>query len=170
MIGSLKIKIHSGVIGTFKMVKPIIIAGGIGTRLWPMSSKVLPKQFMKVNSQKSLFQETLSRIASKKFEKPIIVTNIEYKELINIQLAEEDVEADILFEEIQKNSLPKPISRDQSHFKCNRLCHFYKNNWPGTDKNMCIYIQNHLHEHGMEKTVRDCSREGFDIGFYEAPG
>jgi hypothetical protein len=74
------------------------------------------------------------------------------------------------FEEIQKNSLPKPISRDQSHFKCNRLCHFYKNNWPGTDKNMCIYIQNHLHEHGMEKTVRDCSREGFDIGFYEAPG
>ena len=106
MIGSLKIKIHSGVIGTFKMVKPIIIAGGIGTRLWPMSSKVLPKQFMKVNSQKSLFQETLSRIASKKFEKPIIVTNIEYKELINIQLAEEDVEADILFEEIQKNTCP----------------------------------------------------------------
>ena len=65
MIGSLKIKIHSGVIGTIKMVRPIIIAGGIGTRLWPMSSKVLPKQFMKVNSQKSLFQETLSRIASK---------------------------------------------------------------------------------------------------------
>ena len=102
MIGSLKIKIHSGVIGTLKMVRPIIIAGGIGTRLWPMSSKVLPKQFMKVNSQKSLFQETLSRIASKKFEKPVIVTNIEYKELIEMQLAEEDVEADILFEEIQK--------------------------------------------------------------------
>tara|TARA_B100000963_G_scaffold328438_1_gene316989 strand:+ start:28952 stop:30397 length:1446 start_codon:yes stop_codon:yes gene_type:complete len=106
MIGSLKIKIHSGVIGTLKMVRPIIIAGGIGTRLWPMSSKVMPKQFMKVNSQKSLFQETLSRIASKKFEKPIIVTNIEYKELIEIQLAEEDVEADILYEEIQKNTCP----------------------------------------------------------------
>lgn len=106
MIGSLKIKIHSGVIGTLKMVRPIIIAGGIGTRLWPMSSKVMPKQFMKVNSQKSLFQETLSRIASKKFEKPTIVTNIEYKELIEIQLAEEDVEADILYEEIQKNTCP----------------------------------------------------------------
>ena len=61
---------------------------------------------MKVNSQKSLFQETLSRIASKKFEKPTIVTNIEYKELIEIQLAEEDVEADILYEEIQKNTCP----------------------------------------------------------------
>ena len=106
MIGSLKIKIHSGVIGTLKMVRPIIIAGGIGTRLWPMSSKVMPKQFMKVNSQKSLFQETLSRIASKKFKKPTIVTNIEYKELIEIQLAEEDVEADILYEEIQKNTCP----------------------------------------------------------------
>ena len=87
-------------------IKGILLAGGHGTRLWPMSSKVLPKQFMKVNSQKSLFQETLSRIASEKFEKPIIVTNIEYKELINIQLAEEDVEADILFEEIQKNTCP----------------------------------------------------------------
>ena len=106
MIGSLKIKIRSGVIGTLKMVRPIIIAGGIGTRLWPMSSRVLPKQFMKINSQKSLFQETLSRITSKKFEKPIIVTNIEHKELIKMQLAEEDVEADIFFEEIQKNTCP----------------------------------------------------------------
>ncbi len=88
------------------MVKPIIIAGGIGSRLWPMSSRVMPKQFMKVNSQKSLFQETLSRITSKKFEKPIIVTNLEYKELIDIQLLEEDLVADIIYEEIQKNTCP----------------------------------------------------------------
>lgn len=74
------------------------------------------------------------------------------------------------FEEIQQNDAPKPISYDRSNWKCTKLCHFCKNNWPDTDQNMCIYIENYLKDHGMEKTVADCSRKGFDIGFYEAPG
>ena len=83
------------------MVRPIIIAGGIGSRLWPMSSKIMPKQFLKINSQFSLFQDTLLRISSKKFNKPIIVTNLEYKDVINKQLAEVNIKAEIIFEEIQ---------------------------------------------------------------------
>ncbi len=74
------------------------------------------------------------------------------------------------FEEIQKNVSPKPISPTRKSFKCTKLCHYYKNNWADTDQNMCMYIQNHLDKHGMEKTISECSREGFDIGFYEAPG
>ncbi len=74
------------------------------------------------------------------------------------------------FQDIQQNDLPKPISNDRSHWKCTKLCHFCKNNWPETDENMCMYIEKHLHKHGMEKTISECSREGFDIGFYEAPG
>ena len=35
---------------------------------------------------------------------------------------------------------------------------------------MCIYIEKHLKKHGMDKTIEDCTREGFNIGFYEAPG
>jgi hypothetical protein len=35
---------------------------------------------------------------------------------------------------------------------------------------MCIYIEKHLQKHGMDKTIKECTREGFDIGFYEAPG
>lgn len=105
MIGFLKMKTHTEE-NLIRMVKPIIIAGGIGSRLWPISSKNLPKQFMKINDRKSLFQETLSRVSSKKFLKPIIVTNIDYQEIVHEQLAEEGIKADIIFEEIQKNTCP----------------------------------------------------------------
>jgi len=74
------------------------------------------------------------------------------------------------FEEIQQNNTPKPISCDRNNWKCTKLCHFYKNNWPDTEQNMCMYIENHLNKYGMEKTVSECTRKGFDIGFYEAPG
>ena len=73
-------------------------------------------------------------------------------------------------EEIRQNVAPKPLDNARKHWKCKYLCHFCKNNWPGTDEKMCIYIEKHLKKHGMEKTVEDCTREGFNIGFYEAPG
>jgi hypothetical protein len=74
------------------------------------------------------------------------------------------------FSDIQKNNLPRPISLDRTNWKCTKLCHYCKTNWPETDKNMCIYIDEYLKKHGMQKTVNDCTRSGFDIGFYEAPG
>ena len=76
----------------------------------------------------------------------------------------------VRFQEIQKNDSPRPISSDRSNWKCTKLCHFCKNNWPETDENMCMYIEKHLKKHGMEDTIANCSRKGFDIGFYEAPG
>ena len=74
------------------------------------------------------------------------------------------------FESIKANNKPKPLSAKRNHWKCTKLCHFYKNNWPGTDKNMCIYIEEHLKEHGMKETVSKCTKEDFSIGYYEAPG
>lgn len=74
------------------------------------------------------------------------------------------------FEQIRANNTPKPIDSSRSHWKCTKLCHFCKNNWPGSDKNMCIYIEEYLKKHGMEKTVKDCTRTGFSIGYYESPG
>jgi hypothetical protein len=74
------------------------------------------------------------------------------------------------FEDIKANNTPKPLSQSRDSWKCTKLCHFYKNNWPGTDKNMCIYIEDHLKNEGMENTLKKCTREGFDIGFYSAPG
>jgi ATP-dependent helicase/DNAse subunit B len=74
------------------------------------------------------------------------------------------------FESIKANNSPRPLSQDRSHWKCTKLCHYYKNNWPGTDQNMCIYIGEHLKEHGMDKTIECCTKEGFSIGHYSAPG
>jgi hypothetical protein len=74
------------------------------------------------------------------------------------------------FQEIQKNNQPTPISTDRSSWKCTKLCHFCKNNWPETKQNMCIYIEEYLKKNGMDKTIAHCSRNGFDIGFYESPG
>lgn len=74
------------------------------------------------------------------------------------------------FENIKANNSPRPISHDRNNWKCTKLCHFCKNNWPETNQNMCVYIDDYLQKNGMEKTIEDCKRPGFDIGFYEAPG
>tara|TARA_B100001778_G_scaffold333803_1_gene343234 strand:- start:513 stop:1388 length:876 start_codon:yes stop_codon:yes gene_type:complete len=74
------------------------------------------------------------------------------------------------FQQISRNQTPKPMSYTRNHWKCNKLCHFYKNNWPGTDQNMCIYTEEHLKKHGMDETVKRCTAEGFSVGHYEAPG
>lgn len=74
------------------------------------------------------------------------------------------------FIEIQANNLPRPINANRSDFRCTKLCHFYKNNWPDTNQNMCQYVENHVKLYGIEQTMQNCSRPGFEIGFYKAPG
>jgi len=74
------------------------------------------------------------------------------------------------FEEIKKTVKPKLLSYDQSHWKCTKLCDFCKKDWPGTNESMCRYVSNQLDQFGMLDTVQNCTKEGFDIGHYEAPG
>lgn len=74
------------------------------------------------------------------------------------------------FLDIQNNQTPKPISENRDTWKCTKLCHYCKHNWPGTDEKMCIYIENSLKTKGMDQTIKECSKPGFDIGFYSAPG
>lgn len=74
------------------------------------------------------------------------------------------------FEEIKANNRPQPLSQSRESWKCTRLCHYYKNNWPETDQNMCMYIENHIKTHGLDETVKRCTKDGFSIDFYESPG
>ena len=74
------------------------------------------------------------------------------------------------FKQIQRNDFPMPISKNRKSFKCTKLCHFYKNNWPETNKSMCHHVEEHLEAFGEQGTIERCTREGHNIGYYEAPG
>ena len=75
-----------------------------------------------------------------------------------------------MFEEIRANQKPKPVSQDRNSFKCQKLCHYYKTNWPGTEKTMCHHIEDQIKTIGMTETVKNFSKPGFTIGKYKDPG
>lgn len=64
----------------------VILAGGTGTRLWPMSSKEKPKQFQKLVSDKTMLQETVARVAFVGMENITICTNKEYEHYVREQI------------------------------------------------------------------------------------
>ena len=91
-------------------MKTVILAGGKGTRLWPLSRELMPKQFIKLFDDRSLFQRTFERAML--FSKPseiFIVTNEAYKFRILDDLRELGIELpgeNILLEPMAKNTLP----------------------------------------------------------------
>ncbi|MDJ0613087.1 MAG: mannose-1-phosphate guanylyltransferase/mannose-6-phosphate isomerase [Rhizobiaceae bacterium] len=86
---------------------PLILSGGAGTRLWPLSRRTRPKQFLKIGGDYTLFQNTVLRCRSDLFEQqPIVVASNEHRFLIAENLRELGVEADILLEPVGRNSFP----------------------------------------------------------------
>ncbi|NJE42539.1 mannose-1-phosphate guanylyltransferase/mannose-6-phosphate isomerase [Thermococcus sp. GR6] len=91
-------------------MKTLILAGGKGTRLWPLSRELMPKQFMRMFDDYSLFQKTVQRALM--FSKPneiFIVTNKKYKFRVLDDLRElglELPEENLLLEPVGKNTLP----------------------------------------------------------------
>lgn len=84
------------------MVKPIILAGGNGTRLWPMSRTDYPKQFHPFDNSASLFQETVMRFT----EDPIVVCNEAHRFIALEQLANIEYTGTIVLEENANNTAP----------------------------------------------------------------
>lgn len=70
-------------------IHPVIMCGGAGTRLWPVSNRACPKQFHRLVSDKSVFQETVLRFQGQPgfHPEPVIVSNVAYAGLIAAQLA-----------------------------------------------------------------------------------
>jgi mannose-1-phosphate guanylyltransferase/mannose-6-phosphate isomerase len=86
---------------------PLIMCGGAGTRLWPASREVRPKQFLPLFGARSTFQDTLLRVSDAKlFERPIVITNAAYRFMVLEQLAEIGIEADVLLEPVRRDSGP----------------------------------------------------------------
>src|SRR3954454_18384997 len=90
-----------------RRIIPLIMCGGAGTRLWPASREVRPKQFLPLFGVRSTFQDTLARVSNPElFERPIVITNAVYRFMVLEQLAEIGVEADILLEPMRRDSGP----------------------------------------------------------------
>ena len=89
-------------------VCPVLLAGGSGTRLWPLSRKSYPKQFSKFIDTKTLFQSSAERLISSKlvdFCSPITVTNADFRFIIGEQLQEVGIDpGPILIEPEAKNT------------------------------------------------------------------
>ncbi len=78
--------------------RPIILAGGSGKRLWPLSTNEKPKQFISLFGDFSLFDLTLQRVNNRDlFEKPIIVTSENYIEFVEHSLSKTGLEVETVF-------------------------------------------------------------------------
>jgi mannose-1-phosphate guanylyltransferase / mannose-6-phosphate isomerase len=86
---------------------PLIMCGGAGTRLWPASRDVRPKQFLPLFGTRSTFQDTLLRVSDRSlFERAIVITNAVYRFMVQEQIAEIGLEADVLLEPVRRDSGP----------------------------------------------------------------
>jgi mannose-1-phosphate guanylyltransferase len=84
-------------------IVPVILSGGSGTRLWPMSRDERPKQFLPLTGPRTMFQLTLDRVADG-FADPIVVANARHADLIEAQL--EGRQALIILEPAARNTAP----------------------------------------------------------------
>jgi len=90
------------------VIIPVVLAGGSGTRLWPMSRKLYPKQLLHLTGEHTMIQNTLLRLGG--FEKmfpPVIIGNEKQRFIINQQLAEINIRpSEIFLEPVGRNTAP----------------------------------------------------------------
>lgn len=103
------------------MLVPVILSGGSGTRLWPLSRAQYPKQFLDLFSEKSMIQETVLRLDGlEDLTQPIIVCNSDSRFIVAHQMMEiNKTEAQIILEPIAKNTLPAIASAVYKVYKSN---------------------------------------------------
>lgn len=88
------------------MIIPVIMAGGSGTRLWPLSRALYPKQFLSLAGEGTMLQETLSRLESLQTLPPITLCNEDHRFLVAEQLRGIDQVGSIVLEPAGRNTAP----------------------------------------------------------------
>ena len=68
------------------MILPVIMAGGTGSRLWPLSRELSPKQFLKLKGELSMLQQTIARLSGIKHQAPLLICNEEHRFIAAEQL------------------------------------------------------------------------------------
>ena len=89
------------------MLLPVILVGGTGSRLWPLSRELYPKQFLSIKGSYSLLQTTVKRLSGLTHEAPLFLCNEEYRFIVKEQLqAIQQDYSGIILEPISKNTAP----------------------------------------------------------------
>ncbi|MFG1172058.1 mannose-1-phosphate guanylyltransferase/mannose-6-phosphate isomerase [Erwiniaceae bacterium CAU 1747] len=89
------------------MVIPIIMAGGTGSRLWPMSRELYPKQFLRLNGEQSMLQDTVSRLDGLNVSEPLLICNEQHRFLAAEQLRQiNQLSNNIILEPVGRNTAP----------------------------------------------------------------
>ena len=88
------------------MITPVIMAGGSGTRLWPLSRAGHPKQFLALNGDKTMLQQTVERLKDLPISELITICNEEHRFLVAEQLRAIDALGKIILEPVGRNTAP----------------------------------------------------------------
>ncbi|MDB4470848.1 sugar phosphate nucleotidyltransferase, partial [Deltaproteobacteria bacterium] len=90
------------------MLLPVILSGGAGTRLWPLSRESYPKQLLPLTSDKTMLQETVLRLSGiKDLGQPMIVCNDSHRFMVAEQMRQIEVEPNsIVLEPCGRNTAP----------------------------------------------------------------
>ena len=89
------------------MLLPVIMAGGTGSRLWPMSRELYPKQFLRLYGQRSMLQETVLRLDDVDAREPVVICNQEHRFLVAEQLRQiNKLSHNISLEPVGRNTAP----------------------------------------------------------------
>ena len=89
------------------MLKPVLLSGGAGSRLWPVSREACPKQFLPLAGEQSMLVDTLLRLQALPAQPPLVVCNDEHRFIVAEQLREAGLEgAEIILEPFGRNTAP----------------------------------------------------------------
>jgi mannose-1-phosphate guanylyltransferase/mannose-6-phosphate isomerase len=90
-----------------RLMKPVVLAGGSGSRLWPKSRAALPKQFLRLTCELTMLQDTIMRLKGTACDAPIVICNDAHRFLVAEQLRQEDIKhGGILLEPMGRNTAP----------------------------------------------------------------
>ena len=90
------------------LIHPVILSGGVGSRLWPLSRELYPKQLLPLVGENTLLQDTAARVAATEiFAAPLVIGNAEHRFIIAEQLREADISPQaIVLEPEGRNTAP----------------------------------------------------------------
>ncbi|WP_336367019.1 mannose-1-phosphate guanylyltransferase/mannose-6-phosphate isomerase [Marinobacter sp. C2H3] len=88
-------------------ILPVLLAGGNGSRLWPLSRTLMPKQFIRLTGAQTMLQQTLSRSAALDARAPVVVCNEEHRFIVAEQARQHKLSLDrIMLEPFGRNTAP----------------------------------------------------------------